>query len=141
MTAIAQQNRGEQLATQLNLGEVLSWRLHWLMLQLCDVQKKAEALAIHTSPLHGASQDLMALVNALTAVMGEFSQLHWQTKTMLGLDYDDEVMPLFEHVPKYADFRAQLKTTQSVLEAKAAEAMQADLNFMLLRIESAAKAR
>ncbi|HDR9103392.1 TPA: hypothetical protein QDB04_000111 [Burkholderia vietnamiensis] len=141
MTTTSQQNRGEQLASQLNIGEVLSWRLHWLMLQLCDVQKKAEALAIHTGPLHGASQDLIALVNTLTAVMGELSQLHWQTKTMLSLDYDDEVKPLFEYVPKYADFREQLKTTKAVLEAKAAEAMQADLDFVLLRIESAAKTR
>jgi hypothetical protein len=141
MTTTLQKHRGEELAAQVNLGEVLDWRLHWLTLRLEQVQKKTDALASHSRVLHGAIQDLMPLVQELEAITVEFQQLKQQTKMMLGLDYDDEVKPLFDHVPKYTAFCGQLQTTKSALEAKAKAAVESDLNFVLSRIESASKTR
>jgi hypothetical protein len=137
----SQQSRGEELATQVNLGEVLDWRLHWLTMRLENLQKNAEALAIHSNRLNANGEGLTALIEELDAATCEFEKLKQQTMIMLGLDYNDEVQPLLDHVPKYAKFCEQLKTTKGVLETKAKLASQADLTFMMGLISSAARSR
>jgi hypothetical protein len=133
--------RGEELATQVNLGEVLNWRLHWLTMRLEKLQKKVEALPLHSNRLNANSDGLTALVDELDTATCEFEQLKQQTMIMLGLDYDNEVQPLLDHVPKYATFCEQLTATKGVLEAKAKQASEADLGFMMERIRSAARYR
>jgi hypothetical protein len=141
MIATTQQSRGAELATQVNLGEVLDWRLHWLTMRLEKLQKNVEALAIHSNRLNANGEGLTALIDELDAATCEFEQLKRQTMIMLGVDYNDEVQPLFDHVPKYATFCEQLTATKGVLEAKAKQASEADLAFMKERIRSAARSR
>lgn len=134
-------SRGQELATQVNIGEVLDWRLHWLTLRLESLQKKAEALAIHSDKLNANGERLTALVDELDAATCEFEVLKRQTMMMLGLDYTDEIQPLLDQVPKYTTFCEQLTTTKSVLEGKAKQAVEAELSFMMDRIRSAARSR
>jgi hypothetical protein len=134
-------SRGEELAKQVNLGEVLDWRLHWLTLRLERLQTTAEAMAIHANRLNANGDVLSALVDELDAATSEFEVLKHQTMMMLGLDYNNEVQPLFDHVPKYSAFCEQLKATRGVLEAKAKRASEAELGFMMERISSAARSR
>lgn len=135
------QSRGEQLASQLNLGDVLSWRLHWLICNLQDLKAKTATSRFRSEPLRVGGTELTTLVDELTDITNEFGTLRWQAMTMLGLDYNDEVTPLLEHVPKYAEFCSELQGARAAIEQKVKAAAEAELGFVLSRIESAAKIR
>ncbi|WP_157657719.1 hypothetical protein [Burkholderia ubonensis] len=135
------QSRGEHLASQLNLGDVLSWRLHWLVCDLQDLKAKTAASRFRSEPLRLGGAELTTLVDELTDITNQFGTLRWQTKTMLSLDYDDEVTPLLEHVPKYAEFCSELQETRAAIEQKLKAAAEAELGVVLSRIEAAAKIR
>lgn len=136
-----QQNRGAELATQVNLGEVLNWRLHWLTMRLEKLQKKADDTEIHSNRLNANGESLTALIDELDAATCEFEQLKQHTMIMLGVDYNDEVQPLFDYVPKYETYCAQLQSTKGAIEAKVRQASEAELAVMMDRIQSAARSR
>lgn len=127
------QNRGAQLATQLNLGDVLHWRLHWLTCDLQDLQTKAEASNVRPKRMRVSDEEQTSLVDELAAIASAFQRVHWETKTMLRLDYEDEVTPLFAHVPKYAEFCEQLKKTRAAIEKRVKAAAEAELDAVLSR--------
>jgi hypothetical protein len=141
MHNVSTQARGEQLAKQLNLGDVVSWRLHWLICELDRFQTKANALEVRSRQLQESSDALMGLVQELQGITVEFEHFCQQTKTMLGLDYNDEVQPLLDVEPKYKEFCEKVQQAKSILAEKAKAVSEADLIFMMSRIESAAKPR
>ncbi len=141
MHNISTQARGEQLAKQLNLGDVVSWRLHWLTCELDRFQTKANALEVRPRQLHESNEALMGLVQQLQSIKVEFEHFRQQTKTMLGLDYNDEVQPLLDVVPKYREFCEKVQHAKAILTEKAKAVSEADLAFMMSHIEAASQPR
>lgn len=116
-------NRGAQLAAQLNLGEVVSWKLHWLV---CKLQSLQTAMS---KADFGSNSDLTTgtfarYVDELKAITLEFGRLRWEVKTMLGLDYEDEADPLFQHVDHYARYAEEVGKAGDYLERTATKILE-----------------
>ena len=104
------------LARRLDLGEVTSWRLHWLLCDLWTIQgdiKKAHC-GQRVAQLHsGPFAEMLARVKRVEV---SYERMQWETKTMLGLDYENEVKPLFTALPKNAEYAAELAKAKALLQ-------------------------
>jgi hypothetical protein len=122
---VVENNRGAQIASQLNIGEVTSWRLHWLV---CDLQ------SLHTTMQKadfGQSGDLTTgpfarFKEEATKITLQFRRLRWEVKTMLGFDYEDDVDPLFWHLEKYGKYLEEVGNVKDYLERKARKLLEAE---------------
>jgi hypothetical protein len=117
-------SRGAELASRLNIGEVTSWRLHWLVCKLQSLQK-----VMHSADF-GSSADLTSgkfadFMTELKTITLEFGRLKWEVKTMLGFDYEDEVAPLFQHVDHYGTYLEEVGNVKEYLDRKAGQILEA----------------
>jgi hypothetical protein len=122
---VVENNRGAQLASQLNIGEVTSWRLHWLV---CDLQNLYTAMQ---KADFGQSGDLTTGTFArfkeeATKITLQFRRLRWEVKTMLEFDYEDDVDPLFWHLEKYGKYLEEVGNVKNYLELKARKLLEAE---------------
>jgi hypothetical protein len=133
---------GEMLANQANLGDVVTWRLHWL---ICDIHKIQEHMT-NANFLGEGSADLSTgvfagFVEALQGVARSYARLRWEAKTMLGRDYPDEVEPLFDSIAKHAEYLEELETAKKFLEKKAQQILAAEATRIQGRLDDLAKIR
>ena len=112
------------LATRLNIGEVTDWRLHWLLCDLWNIQRDTlttnfgqRVALLHEGPF-------AAMLERLKRVESNYQRLRWETKTMLGLDYEDDVEPLFASLPKNLDYAMELQKTKAQLQGIADKALE-----------------
>lgn len=125
------------LASRLNLGEATSWRLHWL---LCDAwQLQRDIAGAH---IGGRVADLYEgvfaeLLDRVKRLEGAYQRLRWETKTMLGFDYEDDVDPLFAALPKNEEFASELAKTKSLLQAVVDRVLAAESKHLQSSIASA----
>ena len=113
MTATTTENN---LSSRLNIGAVTTWRLHWLLCELCSLKQDIQTAQCgsRVAQLHnGPFAELLARVKR---VEGSYARIRWETKTMLGLDYEDEVEHLFASLPKNADYAAELAEVKGLLQ-------------------------
>ncbi len=114
------------LASRLDLGEVTSWRLHWLLCDLWNLQRDIEKSSFGRGVADLHCGPFAEMLERLKRVEGSYSRLRWETKTMLGIDYEDEVAPLFEGIPKNADYATELAKAKTLLQAIAEKALEAE---------------
>lgn len=109
------------LARQLNLGEVTSWRLHWLLCDLWALQRDIQTTP--TPRVAGLQEGPFAdLLTRLKRVEAGYQRLRWETMTMLCADYDSHVEPLFASLSKHDDYAAELLKAKTLLQAAADKA-------------------
>lgn len=114
------------LASRLDLGEVTSWRLHWLLCDLWSIQRDIEKTNFGTGVAQLHDGPYVEVLNRAKRVQGSYERLRWECKTMLGMDYEDEVAPLFAAIPKHAEYAAELAKTKTLLQGIVDKALEAE---------------
>ena len=127
--------RGAQLAKQLNLGEVTSWKLHWLVCDLQNLQTEMYKADFGTDAdlRTGVFADFLMNLKNITL---RFDRLRWEVKTMLGFDYDDEADALFHHVKHYDKYLEEVGNVKTYLEQKARQILEAESERVLQSIQN-----
>lgn len=117
---------GEALAKRVDIGEVTTFRLHWLLCDLWDLQRTIANARFGSTAADLSTGVHSELVKTLDGIAGKYRQLRWETKTILGFDYDDEVQPLFDHLAKHAEYLQELEKVKDILRHKAEQILEAE---------------
>lgn len=116
--------QGKELASRLNLGEITSFRLHWLVCDLGELQRDLDRVGVGKTAEDLRTGAHAAFLARLERIVQQYRRLRWETKTLLGLDYEDEVAPLFEHLAKHAEYLQEIEKVKDVLRQKAEQILQ-----------------
>ena len=136
-----QKETGEKLASQLNLGEVLTWRLHWLTCDIRKLQEQVNDANFGQGPADLSKGIFADFVDALQGYARNYARLRWEAMTMLGCDYQDEVEPLFANLAKHAEYIQQLDIAKGLLEKKAQYILEAEASRVQGRLNDLVETR
>jgi hypothetical protein len=132
--------KGQELASRLNLGDVTDWRLHWLICRLSGVKHD-----MATANFAGGLRDLPngtfgQFLGRVKRIEEDYLQIRRETQLMLGADYSNEIDALFDSLPNHPKYLDSLAEAKAKLQKVADDMLFVEARHLRGCIENAHQA-